>query len=40
MGKKYIVYVHIFPNGKKYFGITSKAPNQRWENGKGYDKNH
>lgn len=40
MDKKYIVYVHIFPNGKKYFGITSKAPNQRWENGKGYDKNH
>lgn len=40
MDKKYIVYVHIFPNGKKYFGITSKKPNARWENGKGYDKEH
>lgn len=38
MNKKYIVYVHIFPNGKKYFGITSKKPNQRWENGSGYSK--
>ena len=34
--KKYIVYMHIFPNGKKYIGITCKAPNARWENGAGY----
>nr|DAF50438.1 MAG TPA: Protein of unknown function (DUF3304) [Siphoviridae sp. ctBCr48] len=27
--KKWIVYVHIFPNGKKYFGITSKTPHLR-----------
>lgn len=38
--KKYIVYVHIFPNDKKYFGITCKKPNARWEGGKGYDKGH
>lgn len=31
--KKYIVYMHIFPNGKKYIGMTSKKPNYRWENG-------
>lgn len=36
--KKYIVYVHIFPNNKKYFGITSKKPNARWENGSGYSE--
>ena len=38
--KKFCVYVHIFPNGKKYFGITSKKPNARWEGGTGYDKEH
>lgn len=38
--KKFCVYEHVFPNGKRYIGITSKKPNQRWENGGGYDKNH
>lgn len=38
--KKFCVYVHIFPNNKKYFGITSKKPNARWEGGTGYDKEH
>lgn len=37
--KKWIVYVHIFPNHKLYFGITSKQPNARWEGGSGYGKN-
>lgn len=37
--KKWIVYVHIFPNDKKYFGITSKRPNDRWEGGSGYGDN-
>lgn len=37
--KKWIVYVHIFPNGKLYFGITSKQPNARWEGGSGYGDN-
>ena len=34
--KKFIVYMHIFPNNKKYIGITSKKPKQRWESGTGY----
>lgn len=34
---KWIVYVHtnIF-NGKRYVGITSRTPEQRWRNGLGY----
>lgn len=38
--KRYIIYMHIFPNGKKYIGMTSKKPNQRWEGGTGYTKEH
>ena len=39
--KTWFVYVHIFPNGKKYFGITSKInPEWRWENGSGYTEDH
>jgi len=38
--KKFCVYVHIFPNGKKYIGITSKNPKTRWQNGTGYYKDH
>lgn len=33
---KYLIYIHIFPNRKKYIGVTSQKPNQRWRNGKGY----
>ena len=33
---KYKLYVHIFPNGKRYVGITSQRLNDRWRNGKGY----
>lgn len=39
--KKYIynVYKHTFPNGKIYFGITSKKPEKRWGNvGNQYKK--
>jgi hypothetical protein len=36
--KKFCVYEHVFPNGKRYIGITSKSPKARWENGAGYDK--
>lgn len=33
----YCVYIHIFPNGKKYIGITSRKPEHRWgSQGKGY----
>ena len=36
MEKKYCVYIHTFPNGKKYVGCTSRNPQTRWDNGKGY----
>ena len=32
----YSVYVHTFPNGKKYVGITKYDPKHRWANGNGY----
>lgn len=35
----YTVYIHIFPNGKKYIGITGKEPTKRWQNGHGYTSN-
>jgi len=31
------VYEHITPSGKRYIGITSKKPEERWLNGRGYD---
>ena len=34
--KKWTVYMHIFPNGKKYVGITSRKPEDRWFHGRGY----
>ena len=35
----YSVYMHVFPNGKRYIGITSQKPEQRWRmNGKGYQQ--
>ena len=34
--ENYTVYMHRFPNGKVYIGITSKKPEDRWENGRGY----
>lgn len=37
--KKWCVYCHTNKlNGKKYFGITSRVPEERWKNGHGYDK--
>ena len=35
----YKVYVHIAPNGKRYYGITKKKVERRWRNGKGYNNN-
>ena len=32
------VYIHTSPSKKAYIGITSRKPEQRWENGKGYFK--
>jgi len=34
----YSLYVHTFPNGKVYVGITSRDPEERWEYGCGYLK--
>lgn len=34
--KKWCVYMHTSPSGKRYIGITSQEPNKRWENGNGY----
>ena len=35
----YKVYVHISPNGKRYYGITKQEIEKRWRNGKGYSNN-
>ena len=40
MNNKYVVYMHICPNEKKYIGITCRKPEIRWgKNGYGYRKN-
>lgn len=36
MERNYKLYVHIVPNGKRYYGITNQTPNGRWRNGEGY----
>lgn len=33
----YTVYVHTFPNGKRYVGITSQDVTRRWRDGNGYE---
>lgn len=36
----YKLYVHIAPNGKRYYGITKQQKSKyRWKNGKGYKDN-
>lgn len=35
MNRPYCVYEHVFPNGKKYIGISCDAE-KRWQNGNGY----
>lgn len=41
MEKKYIVYMHENKtNHKKYIGITSKSPEERWRHGKNYRTCH
>ena len=38
--RKYCVYCHINNvNGKRYVGITAQKPENRWQNGHGYDSN-
>lgn len=31
------VYIHTFPNGKRYIGICKGSTQKRWRSGKGYD---
>ena len=35
----FILYLHIAPSGKKYFGITCQKINRRWKYGHGYKNN-
>lgn len=37
--KKFCVYIHTSPSNKKYVGITSMNPKERWKNGRGYSHN-
>ena len=37
--RNYSVYIHTFPNGKVYVGITCESPERRWRaDGSGYRK--
>lgn len=36
MNNDYCVYMHTFPNGKRYIGITCCKPDRRWQKGRGY----
>ena len=36
MNENYKVYMHIFPNGKKYIGITKQSLKERFDSGYGY----
>ena len=37
--KLFCVYMHTSPSGKRYIGITSKKPEERWNHGKAYYQN-
>ena len=37
--KKFYVYIHTCPNGKKYVGLTIRRPEYRWRKGEGYKSN-
>lgn len=39
MGKNYKIYIHLFPHGKRYIGMTRQRPEKRWANGRGYENN-
>ena len=36
MDNEYTLYCHLFPNGKRYIGITKTSPEKRWSGGNGY----
>ena len=37
--KRYCVYCHTSPSGKRYIGITCQRPTRRWNGGNGYRQN-
>lgn len=38
--RNYKLYVHIIPDGRRYYGITKrKYLSERWQRGKGYKNN-
>ena len=37
--KKFYVYIHTCPDGKKYVGVTGRDPKSRWLKGRGYCQN-
>lgn len=37
--KKFYVYIHTCPNGKRYVGVTGRDPESRWREGNGYQYN-
>ena len=39
MKRNYKLYVHICPNGKRYYGITKQRPEKRWGRGSQYKNN-
>ena len=39
MNNNFVLYLHVSPSGKKYFGITGQAAKKRWNNGHGYKEN-
>lgn len=36
--QNYKVYVHVFPDGKRYVGCTCQEPKARWSGGLGYQR--
>ena len=39
MSDRFLVYMHVVPNGKVYIGISKQEPEKRWGNGQGYKSN-
>jgi len=39
MERKYCVYCHTAPDGRRYIGITCRKPEKRWNYGRGYKEN-
>ena len=37
--RRYSVYIHTTPSGKKYIGLTGMPPEKRWDCGRGYLQN-